>query len=110
VIGPESARELRCAAVVPAANIPYAPGATEVLAAGGILALPDFVTNAGGIHLYEAPECREDPARCLAAVELLVAETTRRVLAAADADRVTPTKAALEIARVFLRSAQTTAP
>lgn len=110
VIGPESARELRCAAVVPAANIPYAPGATEALAAGGILALPDFVTNAGGIHLYEAPECREDPARCLDAVERLVAETTRRVLTAADADRVTPTQAALEIARAFLRSAQTTSP
>ena len=105
VILPESVTELRCAAVVPTANVPYAPGAADALAAGGILALPDFVTNAGGIHLYEAPECQEDPARCLAAVERLVAETTRRVLAAADADRVTPTQAALEIARAFLRTA-----
>jgi glutamate dehydrogenase (NAD(P)+) len=105
VITPDSASELRCAAVVPTANVPYAPGATDALAACGILALPDFVTNAGGIHLYEAPECREDPARCLAAVERLVAETTRRVLAAADADRSTPTQAALEIARGFLRAA-----
>jgi glutamate dehydrogenase (NAD(P)+) len=102
VIAPESAAELRCAAVVPAANVPYAPGATDALAARGILALPDFVTNAGGIHLYEAPECREDPGRCLAAVERLVGETTRRVLAAADAERVTPTQAALGIARDFL--------
>jgi glutamate dehydrogenase (NAD(P)+) len=108
VIAPESATELGCAAVIPAANVPYAPGATDVLAARGILALPDFVTNAGGIHLYEAPECREDPARCLAEVERLVAATTRRVLAAADADRVTPTQAALEIARSFLRTARTT--
>jgi glutamate dehydrogenase (NAD(P)+) len=106
VIAAESVTELRCAAVVPAANIPYAPGATDALAACGILALPDFVTNAGGIHLYEAPECREDPARCLAGVERLVGETTRRVLAAADADRVTPTGAALGIARTFLRTAQ----
>lgn len=105
VITPESVSELRCAAVVPTANVPYAPGATDALAAAGILALPDFVSNAGGIHLYEAPECREDPARCLAAVERLVAETTRRVLAAADADRVTPTQAALGIARAFLRAA-----
>jgi glutamate dehydrogenase (NAD(P)+) len=104
VIAPESATELRCAAVVPAANVPYAPGSTDMLAAQGILALPDFVTNAGGIHLYEAPECREDPARCLAAVERLVGETTRRVLAAAAADRVTPTRAALGIARDFLRA------
>ena len=108
VIAPESATELRCAAVIPAANVPYAPGAPDVLAARGILALPDFVTNAGGIHLYEAPECREDPARCLAEVERLVAATTRRVLAAADAGRVTPTQAALEIARSFLRTARMT--
>ena len=104
VIAPESVTELRCAAVIPAANVPYAPGATDALAAGGILALPDFVTNAGGIHLYEAPDCREDPARCLAEVERLVGETTRRVLSAADADGVTPTRAALEIARAFLRT------
>ena len=107
VISQESATELRCAAVVPAANAPYAPGATDALAACGILALPDFVTNAGGIHLYEAPECQEDPARCLAGVERLVGETTRRVLAAADAVRVTPTRAALKIARAYLRTAQT---
>ena len=62
------------------------------------------MTNAGGIHLYEAPECQEDPARCLAAVERLVGETTGRVLAAADADGVTPTEAALGIAREYLRA------
>jgi len=106
VITPESADQLRCRAAVPAANIPYAPGATDALATRGILALPDFVTNAGGIHLYEAPECREAPTRCLAAVERLVGETTRRVLAAAHADGVTPTEAARRIARTFLATAQ----
>ena len=105
VIRPDSADELRCAAVVTAANIPYAPGAADALEALGILALPDFVTNAGGIHLYEAPECSEDPARCLDAVERLVGETTRRILAVADADGVTPTEAALSLARTFLASA-----
>jgi glutamate dehydrogenase (NAD(P)+) len=104
VIAPETAAGLRCATIVPGANVPYAPGATDALAARGILALPDFVTNAGGIHLYEAPECQEDPARCLAAVERLVGETTGRVLAAADAGGSTPTEAALEIARDFLRA------
>ena len=59
---------------MPAANIPYAPGAIEALAANGILALPDFVTNAGGVHLYEAPGCKDDPAACLAEIERLVAD------------------------------------
>jgi glutamate dehydrogenase (NAD(P)+) len=104
VVTPDSAADLRCAAVVPAANVPYAPGAADALAARGILAIPDFVANAGGIHLYEAPECQDDPALCLAAAERLVAETTGKVLAAAAASGVTPTEAALEIAREFLRA------
>jgi hypothetical protein len=62
------------------------------------------VTNAGSIHLYEAPECQEDPGRCLAAVERLVGETTGRVLAEADAVGITPSEAALRIARDFLRA------
>jgi len=106
VITPESADELRCAAVVPVANAPYAPGATDALERHGILALPDFVTNAGGVHLYEALECQQDPERCLAAVERLVRETTRRVLDASEAEGITPTEAALRIAREFLRRAQ----
>jgi glutamate dehydrogenase (NAD(P)+) len=105
VITPESVGGLRCAAIVPVANIPYAPGAVEALQARGILALPDFVTNAGGVHLYEAPECRDDPAACLAAVERLVAETSDRVLEAAEREGIAPTEAALAIAREFLRAA-----
>ncbi len=105
VITPASVGSLRSAAVVPIANIPYAEGAVEALHEQRILALPDFVTNAGGVHLYEAPECRDDPAACLAAVERLLAETTSRVLDLAERDGVTPTEAALRLARDFLRSA-----
>jgi glutamate dehydrogenase (NAD(P)+) len=105
VITPESVDGLRCAAIVPVANIPYAQGAVEALQARGILALPDFVTNAGGVHLYEAPECADDPAACLGAVERLVGDTTDRVLEAAEREGMTPTDAALRIAREFLRAA-----
>jgi len=110
VIRPESVNELCCAVIVPVANAPYAPGATDALELRGILALPDFVTNAGGVHLYEAPECRQDPERCLDAVERLVRETTRRVLDASDSDGITPTEAALRIAREFLRGMVRQAP
>jgi glutamate dehydrogenase (NAD(P)+) len=107
VITAASAGELRCQAVVPTANIPYAPGAVEALHERGILALPDFVTNAGGVHLYEAPGCQSgDPADCLAEIEALIRGTTSRVLEAAESDGVTPTEAALRIAREFLRARQ----
>lgn len=107
VVTRESAASLRVAAIVPAANIPYAPGAVEALHEAGILALPDFVTNAGGVQLYEAPPCQEDdPEACLDAVERLVGEATGRVLDAAAAAGSTPTEAGLEVAREFLRGAR----
>jgi glutamate dehydrogenase (NAD(P)+) len=40
---------VRARLIVPAANIPYAEGIPERLAARQIVALPDFVTNAGGV-------------------------------------------------------------
>jgi glutamate dehydrogenase (NAD(P)+) len=107
VITAGSASTLRASAIVPAANIPYADGAVEALHEAGILALPDFVSNAGGVHLYEAPPCKgDDPEACLDAVEQLVAETATRVLDAAQAAGTTPTESALEVARAFLRTAR----
>jgi glutamate dehydrogenase (NAD(P)+) len=106
----ELATTLRCAAVIPVANVPYGAGAVDALAARGVLALPDFVTNAGGVQLYEAPECQEnDPARCLDAVERLVGATVRRILDASSEDAVTPMASAFTIARDFLRSHSTDA-
>ena len=99
VITAASAESLRCGAVIPAANIPYAQGAIEALAARDVLALPDFVTNAGGVHLYEAPGCKDDPTACLQEIERLVGETVTRIL---DAGAATPTAAAHALARQFL--------
>jgi glutamate dehydrogenase (NAD(P)+) len=106
VIRTDNADSLRCAAVVPAANIPYGAGALAALHERGVLALPDFVTNAGGVHLYEAPECADDPARCLAAVEGLVAETVERLLAESARAGSMPTDAAYAIGREFLLAAR----
>lgn len=48
-IDAEIAAALPARLIVPAANIPYAAGAIEVLERRAIVALPDFVTNAGGV-------------------------------------------------------------
>lgn len=48
-IGPDNASGIRARVVVPAANAPYASGALEVLAGKGIVCLPGFVSNAGGV-------------------------------------------------------------
>jgi glutamate dehydrogenase/leucine dehydrogenase len=109
VVTPELAASLRCEVVAPAANIPYAEGAYDALAARGILALPDFVWNAGGVHLYAGP-AGEDPESCLSRVERAVAEQTACVFDAAAATGETPMAAALQLAREFLaRAAEATA-
>jgi glutamate dehydrogenase (NAD(P)+) len=95
------ARELRCRVVAPGANVPYGAGAVEVLRELGIVALPDFVANAGGVHLYESVEGLE-PAAALARIEELIGEATARVLARAEAEAVTPMTAALADARAWL--------
>jgi glutamate dehydrogenase/leucine dehydrogenase len=96
------AERIRCAVVSPGANIPYAPGAVEALHGRGVVAIPDFISNSGGVHLYESVEQDDEPEAALAKVEELVAETVTRTLAAADAEGVTPLDAALRDVRAYL--------
>jgi glutamate dehydrogenase (NAD(P)+) len=104
-VTPGVVEALRCAVVSPGANVPYAPGAIEALHARGIVALPDFVANSGGVHLYESLQPGDDAPTALARIEAIVAETTVRVLDAARASGVTPMAAALEDGRRWLLEA-----
>jgi glutamate dehydrogenase/leucine dehydrogenase len=96
------AERLRCAVVSPGANIPYAPGAVDVLHRRGIVAIPDFISNSGGVHLYESVEQDDEPEVALARIESLVAESVSKTLAAAEAESITPLAAALREVRAYL--------
>lgn len=101
----EVAERVRSAVVAPAANIPYGPGAVEILDRREILAIPDFVSNSGGIHLYDTVDQEEDPAEALRAIEAVVRDAVVRVLAAADDLSITPLAAAFREARNYLAEA-----
>src|SRR5262249_35379227 len=59
--------------VAPAANVPYTAEGAEVLRGRGIVALPDFVCNAGAVIGYRsAPDAT--PGQVLAAVESRITE------------------------------------
>jgi glutamate dehydrogenase/leucine dehydrogenase len=96
------AERMRCAVVSPGANIPYAPGAVEALHRRGIVAIPDFISNSGGVHLYESVEQDDEPEVALAKIERLVADSVSRTLAAAEAEGITPLAAALREVRAYL--------
>lgn len=101
----ELARRLRCDVVAPAANAPYAAGAVEILHERGIVALPDFVSNSGGVHLYDSVDQQLEPAAALTAIEDLVGAAVNRTLVEADARGITPYAEALRAARGFLATA-----
>jgi glutamate dehydrogenase (NAD(P)+) len=97
----EVAESLACAVVAPGANAPYGAGAIEVLHRQGIVALPDFVANSGGVHLYENVQGLE-PAAALERIEQLVAAATTEILVAADERGLSPMAAALAAGRDWL--------
>ncbi|TML65112.1 MAG: Glu/Leu/Phe/Val dehydrogenase [Actinobacteria bacterium] len=82
VIDRARAESLAVRAVVPAANVPYAAGAPELLQARGIRAQADFVANAGAVIGYRSP-VGSTPAQVLANVE-------RRVVALVDEAFIDP--------------------
>jgi glutamate dehydrogenase (NAD(P)+) len=104
-ITPEVAEQVACSVVAPAANVPYARGAVDVLRRRGIVAVPDFVSNAGGVHLYATVDPDGDPETALAEIEAVVRDATLGVLATAEALGVTPLEAALRQARDYLARA-----
>ena len=101
-ITPAVAERMRAAVVSPGANIPYAGGAVEVLHRREIVAIPDFISNSGGVHLYESVEQDDEPEVALAKIEQLVGGAVQRTLATADSEGITPLAAALREVRAFL--------
>jgi glutamate dehydrogenase (NAD(P)+) len=104
-ITPALAERVRCAVVAPAANAPYAKGAIEVLHARGIIAVPDFIANAGGVHLYVTVKPDDEPEAALAKIEATIRDATARTLATADEHSLTPFAAALRDARDYFAQA-----
>ncbi|HET8873285.1 MAG TPA: Glu/Leu/Phe/Val dehydrogenase dimerization domain-containing protein [Gaiellaceae bacterium] len=99
------AERLSCAVIAPAANIPYGPGALEVLHRREIVAVPDFLSNAGAVYLYDIVAQDGEPAAALATIEAEVGVSVARTLIASSELGITPMEAALRDARVYLAEA-----
>jgi glutamate dehydrogenase (NAD(P)+) len=106
----ELAREGQWAVVAPGANVPYAAGALEVLHGRGILAIPDFVSNSGGVHLYESVADSSDTAQALTTIEGLVRAAVERILVRAEEQGTTPAAAALDESCAYFEAETGAAP
>ena len=104
-ITPDVARRVRCAVVAPAANAPYHADAIEVLHGRGIVGIPDFIANAGGVHLYVSVTDEDTPYTALAVIEQKIRAATAKTLATADEHGITPLAAALREGRAYFAQA-----
>ena len=84
--------------IAPAANVPYTAAGADVLHQRGIVALPDFVCNAGAVIGYQADR-DATPQQVLAAVEERITAIIREALRHPDG----PLAGACERAARFLR-------
>jgi glutamate dehydrogenase (NAD(P)+) len=105
VVDETNVDQLQARLVVQGANIPFTPGAERILHERGVLVVPDFIANAGGVicaamELHGATE-----AAALQAIEEKVRRNTRLVLEDARERRILPRQAAVELAEARVRRA-----
>ena len=108
VLNRRSIPELRCRAVVGAANNQLETESdAEALTERGIIYVPDFVVNAGGVINIADELIGYHQERALDSVKR-IGDTTSRILAAAAAGSKTTVEAATELAEARINSVSST--
>lgn len=102
VINDENKQKIKAKIIVEGANIPMKEDIEEWLCKQGILIVPDFVANAGGVISSYAEYRGYSPAKMFDLVQKKIEKTTRAVLQKALEENRNPRKVALDMAKVKL--------
>lgn len=97
---------LRARLVLQGANIPATEDAEQSLHERGILSVPDFIANAGGVICAAVEYHGGTASQAFAAIEEKIRDNTRIVLARSRDGRITPRAAAIELARARVVEAE----
>jgi len=105
VINEENVERLKAKLIIRGANIPITTGAEKILHEKGILNVPDFIANSGGV-ICSAMEYKKVP-RSIAfkAIAEKVTENTELVLSESKRDGILPREAAVRFATKQLKRA-----
>jgi glutamate dehydrogenase (NAD(P)+) len=101
----DNVHRLRAKLVLQGANIPFTAGAEQTLHDRGVLVIPDFVANAGGVICAAMEYQGATRSAAFAAIEESVRANTAAVLEAATFKRMPPRQAALDLATTRVRTA-----
>ncbi|MBI1838991.1 MAG: Glu/Leu/Phe/Val dehydrogenase [Candidatus Colwellbacteria bacterium] len=98
VINDGNKNEIKAKIIVEGANIPMKEGVENWLAKKGILIVPDFVANAGGVISSYAEYRGYNPKRMFDLVQRKIRKTTKAVLKKAVKENRNPREIGLELA------------
>ena len=98
VVREDNVGRLKTKLVLQGANIPFSPGAEQALHERGVVVVPDFIANAGGV-ICAAMEYRgATESQAFQAIEEKIRANVEAVLSDAAAARVPPRQAAMRLA------------
>jgi glutamate dehydrogenase (NAD(P)+) len=98
VIHEDNVGRLKTKLVIEGANIPITHGAEKMLAERGILCVPDFIANAGGVICAAMEYHGATESAAFAAIEEKLRRNTRLVLEDAARKNILPREASVELA------------
>lgn len=98
-----NAGEVKARVVVQGANIPATPEAETIFHRRGVLVLPDFIANAGGVICGSVEYHGGTERQAFETIETRIRANTREMLELAATKVVEPRVAAMEMARTRIR-------
>ncbi len=110
VINIENVSSVKARLVLQGANLPVTRQAEEELHRRGVLSVPDFIANAGGVIMAAMEYAKKEKDEAFKAISRKIRENTEMVLQKAKAEGMLPVKAATELALGRIREAMKTAP
>jgi glutamate dehydrogenase (NAD(P)+) len=105
VIHEDNVGRLKTRLVIQGANIPITPGAEKYLHNRGVLCIPDFIANAGGVICAALEYRGASEAMALEVIEEKLRHNTAQVLETSREQRILPRQAAVELALEWVKKA-----
>ena len=105
VISEQNVQRLQTRLVIEGANIPVTHAAEQLLADRGILCVPDFIANAGGVICAAMEFHGASESAALQSIEEKLRRNTRQVLEASAQRNILPRAAAMELAMARIKHA-----
>ena len=99
VIHEDNVNRLNTKMVIEGANIPITHGAEKILHEKGILCVPDFIANAGGVICAAMEYQGASQSAAFSTIEEKLRRNTREVLETAKRNQILPREASLVLAR-----------